>query len=48
MAKETKKQTVKAEVAPAGMPIKIGISSKDRELISEGLSRLLAAPTPCT
>ncbi len=43
MAKETKKPTVKAAPAPAaGMPIKIGISTKDRELISEGLSRLLA------
>nr|WP_312569049.1 Dps family protein [Comamonas sp.] len=43
MAKETKKQTVKAAPAPAaGMPIKIGISAKDRELIAEGLSRLLA------
>ena len=32
----------KAPQSTAGMPIQIGISSKDRELISEGLSRLLA------
>ena len=47
MAKETKKQATKAVAAPAakatkGMPIKIGISTKDREEIAGGLSRLLA------
>lgn len=42
MAKETKKPTVKAAAASTGLPINIGISSKDREDISEGLSRLLA------
>lgn len=42
MAKEAKKQTVKITPAVAAMPIKIGISAKDRELIAEGLSRLLA------
>ena len=42
MAKEAKKQTVKIAPAAAAMPIKIGISAKDRELIAEGLSRLLA------
>ena len=47
MAKETKKQTTKAVAAPEakaakGMPIKIGISTKDREEIAGGLSRLLA------
>ncbi len=43
MAKETKtsKKTPTA-VETKGMPIRIGISTKDRELISEGLSRLLA------
>ena len=33
---------VATAAAASRMPIKIGISSKDRELISEGLSRLLA------
>ena len=42
MSKEAKKQTVKIATAAAAMPIKIGISAKDRELIAEGLSRLLA------
>ena len=42
MAKEAKKQTVKIASAAAAMPIKIGMSAKDRELIAEGLSRLLA------
>ena len=42
MAKATKKQSVKVVPAETGMPIKIGISTKDRELISEGLAHLLA------
>ena len=43
MAKDTKsrKKTVAAS-AGKGMSINIGISSKDREVIAEGLSRLLA------
>ena len=42
MARETKKQTVKAAQASAGMPINIGINDKDRAAIANGLSRLLA------
>lgn len=43
MAKETKTSKKTPTAAETkGMPIRIGISTKDRELISEGLSRLLA------
>lgn len=43
MAKEIKTSKKTAAAAETkGMPIRIGISTKDRELISEGLSRLLA------
>lgn len=40
--KSSKKTAAAADIAGKGMPIKIGISTKDREEIAGGLSRLLA------